>query len=47
MEEVKEEKVKIGDMLWVKLKGPTSDFGYGEVIGLFETPSKDSCRTEG
>ena len=43
MEDVKEEKVKIGDMLWVKLKGPTSDFGYGEVIGLFETPSGDSC----
>lgn len=43
MEEVKEEKVKIGDMLWVKLKGPTSDFGYGEVIGLFETPDGDLC----
>jgi len=31
------ENIKIGDMLWVKLKGPVNDYGYGEVIEVFET----------
>ena len=40
---MKDSKVNIGDMLWVKLKGPTNDYGYGEVIGTFETPEGVTC----
>ena len=29
-------KIKIGDMLWVSLKGPQNDYGYGEVIETFQ-----------
>lgn len=25
-------QIKKGDMLWVKLKGPANDYGFGEVI---------------
>ena len=35
--------IKKGDMLWVKLKGPPNDYGYGEVIGTFETKGGISC----
>ena len=24
--------IRAGDMLWVKLKGPANDYGFGEVI---------------
>ena len=34
--------IKKGDMLWVKLKGPANDYGYGEVINIFET-EKGKC----
>ena len=27
--------IKQGDMLWVKLKGPANDYGYGEVIEIY------------
>ena len=30
-------EIKPGDMLWVKLKGPANDYGYGEVVEVFET----------
>ena len=30
-------EIKLGDMLWVKLKGPVNDYGYGEVVEVFET----------
>lgn len=36
------ENIKIGDMLWVKLKGPTNDYGYGEVVEVFKT-EKGNC----
>ena len=26
------EKIKIGDMLWVELKGSDQNYGYGEVV---------------
>lgn len=29
-------KIKVGDMLWVTLKGPRNDYGYGEVIEVFQ-----------
>ena len=38
----KEKTIKNGDMLWVKLKGPVNDYGYGEVIEVFET-DKGRC----
>ena len=28
--------IKIGDMLWVSLKGPQNDYGYGEVVEVFQ-----------
>jgi hypothetical protein len=28
-------EIKIGDMLWVSLKGPQNDYGYGKVIDIF------------
>lgn len=31
----KKDKVKIGDMLWVKLKGSQNDYGFGEVVEVF------------
>ena len=34
--------IKVGDMLWVKLKGPINDYGYGEVVEVFET-EKGNC----
>ena len=30
------EKVKIGDMLWVELKGSDQNYGYGEVIEVWK-----------
>ena len=30
------EKVKIGDMLWVELKGSDQNYGYGEVISVWK-----------
>ena len=35
--------IKKGDMLWVKLKGPQSDYGYGEVIDVFKNKSEEVC----
>ena len=33
--------IKKGDMLWVSLKGPTNDYGYGEVTEVwFDKESK-------
>lgn len=32
--------IKIGDMLWVKLKGPVNDYGYGEVVDIFSHKDK-------
>ena len=37
-----EKDIKPGDMLWVKLKGPVNDYGYGEVVEVFET-DKGRC----
>ena len=28
--------IKIGDMLWVELKGPDQNFGYGEVFEVWK-----------
>ena len=28
--------IKIGDMLWVELKGPDQNFGYGEVFEIWK-----------
>lgn len=30
--------VKKGDMLWVELKGAQQNFGYGEVVDVWEEP---------
>lgn len=30
------EKVKIGDMLWVELKGSDQNYGYGEVVEVWK-----------
>lgn len=38
----KTDKVKIGDMLWVKLKGPQNDYGFGEVVEVFSS-KKGEC----
>ena len=36
--------VKVGDMLWVTLKGPASDYGYGEVTEVwFDEGANDYC----
>lgn len=31
-------KAKIGDMLWVYLKGAQNDYGYGEVFETYTSP---------
>lgn len=28
--------IKLGDMIWVELKGPDQNYGYGEVINLWK-----------
>lgn len=33
------DKVKIGDMLWVEIKGSDQNYGYGEVIEVWTDPS--------
>jgi len=38
-------EIKIGDMLWVKLKGPANDYGFGEVVEVFENENSDVCFT--
>ena len=36
--------VKSGDMIWVKLKGPSNEYGYGEVEKVwYEESIKDYC----
>jgi hypothetical protein len=35
--------VKIGDMLWVKIKGASSDYGYGEVTEVFTNNEDEVC----
>lgn len=30
--------VKVGDMIWVEQKGPPQNFGYGEVINVWNDP---------
>ena len=35
--------VKKGDMLWVKLKGPANDYGYGEVEEAWFDNTAKSC----
>ena len=37
-------KLKKGDMLWVELKGPDQNYGYGEVEEVwFEESTKEEC----
>ena len=31
-------KVKIGDMIWVSLKGAQNDYGFGEVLETYTSP---------
>ncbi len=38
-------KIKKGDMLWVKLKGPANDYGFGEVEEVFLNENNDVCFT--
>ena len=33
------EKVKIGDLLWVELKGSDQNYGYGEVVEVWTDPN--------
>ena len=35
--------IKKGDMLWVKLKGPASDYGYGEVVDIYNLAGSNLC----
>ena len=35
--------IKKGDMLWVKLKGPASDYGYGEVVDIYTSSKGVLC----
>jgi hypothetical protein len=37
--------VKKGDMLWVRLKGPANDYGFGEVEEVFTNSKNEACFT--
>ena len=29
-------KIKVGDMIWVKIKGAKNDYGFGEILETFK-----------
>tara|TARA_B100001989_G_C24516665_1_gene453559 strand:- start:334 stop:585 length:252 start_codon:yes stop_codon:yes gene_type:complete len=38
-------EIKVGDMLWVKLKGPANDYGFGEVKEVYQNENNEVCFT--
>ena len=36
-------EIRVGDMLWVKIKGANNDYGYGEVVEVWYEENIGNC----